>query len=170
MQLRHSFCQSKKFRSSCVFGHPEKGRCLHRHGSYERYRHPHGNDKIKIRRFLCKFTGRTISILPDDVLPYRPLPVPVLEAGFDQGSEERREPSHPSAVVEGCLRRAWQRFASTSRRHSLTAFFGQRLALTDNAPDLWQALRKAVGSLKAMLEELAYDGRSLLGDYRCLRP
>jgi len=173
MQLRRSSFPPEDGLPHCVFGH-EGVPCLHRHGWYNRYAAPEGDSKIKIFRFLCKFTGRTISVLDDHLLPYRSVHVSCVEEDFDRRADASVVPAAPpesgrSEVVQGCLERAWRRFSDQSRHLSLVGFFGQRIALTSTAGELWQAIRQAAGRLPDILLHLASQGKSLLGDYRCLR-
>jgi hypothetical protein len=175
MQLRRSSFPSEDALPCCPFGHEEVP-CLHRHGNYERYSGPEGDLKIKIFRFLCKFAGKTVSVLDDDLLPYRSVPVSCVEGDFDQRADpcaaaaESGRSEVRSEVVQGCLERAWRRFSDESRRLSLAGFFGQRIVLTSTAGELWQAIRQTAGKLPDILLQLASRGKSLLGDYRCLRP
>lgn len=169
MQIRQSTCSSSS--PQCPFDHEDHARCLDRHGYYERYADSCGDQKVRIQRFYCRLVGKTLSILPDHMLPYRALPVPSVEEHFDQqcgDDRAKRQPSAQSEVEVGCLQRAWHRFTSPSRRQSLTEFFGQRLVLTNTAAELWSAMRHSAGELTGILVELAREGRSLLRDYRCL--
>ncbi len=164
MQIRQSTFESGHFR--CPFDHEEAGPCLLRHGAYQRYASSRGTDKISIPRLLCKFTGMTLSILPDTMLPYWSLPVPELDEHFQQQSTA---PAESAATCEQA-QRAWKRFASAERMQSLRQFFGQRLPLANSPTVIWRAIKHTGGSLKQILRELAEAGKSLLGDYRCLSP
>ncbi len=174
MQIRQSTCSSSYPR--CPFDHKNHARCLDRHGYYERYADTCGDQKIRIQRYYCRLVGKTLSVLPDHMLPYRAVPVPSVEKHFDQQCGNDRvaaraaqcQPATKSEVEVGCLQRAWHRFTSRSRRQSLTDFFGQRLALTNTAAELWSTIRHAAGELTGILVELAREGKSLLRDYRCL--
>jgi hypothetical protein len=172
MQIRRSSYPADDLVPPCVFHHDERLPCLHRHGCYWRFAGPDGSEIIRIIRFLCKFTGKTISVLPDHLLPYRAVHVPSVEQDFDHraGPQDSSgsSPAEHSELTKSCLRRAWRRFADQSRRQSLTEFFGQRIALTDTAEQLWETIRHAAGELPKILLELAREGKSLLGDYRCL--
>ena len=124
-----------------------------------------------MQRFLCPPCGHTVSVLPAHRLSYRPLEVERLQGGFDAQAEVGTGLDPPPEPIEaGCLQRAWHRFLT--RVKVLQDAFGQMLPtelLT--AQQLWQALRRGVGSAEAMLRFLARHGqRSLLGDYACLRP
>jgi len=48
---------------------------MHRHGSYQRYQKPKGREKFPMQRYLCLPCGHTVSVLPANRLPYRPLEV-----------------------------------------------------------------------------------------------
>lgn len=161
------------------------GQRLHRHGSYTRYADCSGQATLRIARFLCPRCGVTFSVLPPSHLPYRALPVARLEAGLDAlcahppptpppaapSMGEGARPPPISEVEQGCFKRA--RECLLRRIPVLRGCLGQQLpsALADD--DLcgfWRALR-AVGRAEGILLRLARDfKRSLLGDYRCLRP
>ena len=165
MQIRLSIFESGHFR--CPFGHEEGEPCLIKHGSYQRYASSRGIDKVSIPRLLCKFTGKTLSILPDVMLPYWSLPVPELDEHFQQLSTASAE--SPAATCEQA-QRAWKRFARFERLQSLRLFFGQRLPMANSPTEIWQAIKHTGGSLTQILRELAEAGKSLLGDYQCLSP
>ena len=144
---------------------------MQRHGSYQRYAQPTGEQRFSIQRYRCVACGRTVSVLPANRLPYRPLEAQRLGAHFDAQAEVGSGPDPPAQQVEaGCLERAWKRFLT--RVEVLKNALGQILPLgIGNAQELWKQLRCCLGSTAAILRELAEPGkRSLLGDYRCLRP
>jgi hypothetical protein len=144
---------------------------MHCHGSYQRFAKPKGGEKFWMQRFFCLPCGHTVSVLPANRLPYRPLEVDRLEGGFDAQAEVSTGLDPPPGPIEaGCLQRAWNRILT--RVHLLKESFGQILpAQLHTAEQLWQALRRGVGSAEAMLRFLArHCQRSLLGDYACLRP
>lgn len=126
---------------------------------------------VMVLRFLCKFTGRTISLLPDHLLPYRAVHVCEVQEDFDRRSGLPSKPAQPKqdTILKGCLRRAWQRFRTSERQQALTTFYGQRIPLSNSPQALWQAIRQTSASLEGLLLDLAREGKSLLGDYRCLR-
>ena len=124
-----------------------------------------------MQRFLCPPCGHTISVLPANRLPYRPLEVERLQGGFDAQAEVGTGLDPPPEPIEaGCLQRAWQRFLT--RVHLLQDALGQIVPVELHpAQQLWQAWRRGVGSAESMLRFLArHCKRSLLGDYACLRP
>jgi hypothetical protein len=146
----------------------ERSHKVHSHGHYKRYSKADGTDKEKIARWLCVVCGGTISVLPDTLLPYRPVGTVLVENWFDADFMGRA----PPAVTEnekGCLERALARFLQ--RIPSLTEVLGQMIkALSPTATQLWVRLRK-LGKLREILRFLAEDFKtSLLGDYRCLHP
>ena len=114
---------------------------------------------------------KTISILPDHLLPYWRIAVERLErfADFQAGIGKSLDPP-PTAPEAAAMRRAWDRFAQ--RADTLRDCFGQLIASGIHLPkDLWIALRRAKQSLGGILLFLAqFHHTSLLGDYRCLRP
>ena len=142
---------------------------IHSHGHYCR----HGNcDSLipleVILRFLCVFCGRTISVLPDYLPPYRPISVPKIEQYFD--AKTSGQPPAPATENEsGCLKRAWVRF--TQRTAALAATLGQMVQLVLPEPKpIWLQLRRW-GNLSKILHLLGRSfNTSLLHDYLCLRP
>lgn len=163
MQLRASSFVGD--RPSCPWNphHP-----VHKHGYYERY--ANGNDclRIKILVFLCVRCRHTLSVLPDQVLPYRAISAPLVQAHFD--AQAQSQPIPPVTEKEkGCLQRAWARFQQ--RVKPLTAVLGQMVeTVTASAAPLWDQLRRW-GNLPAILLQLARPFKtSLLLDYRCLQP
>jgi hypothetical protein len=143
---------------------------IHCHGNYDRFANCHEKTKSKwIDRFLCYLCGHTISVLPDDTLPYRPISVAQLEASFDAKAAGQPEP--PASPVErGCLKRAWLRFHQ--RLNALTLLLGQMLQTrqSTDAKRIWPQLRR-LGNLDRILHLLGRKFKtSLLLDYRCLKP
>lgn len=164
VQIRHS--QLSGDRPACLMDptHP-----INRHGHYMR----HGDcDSLvpleRILRFLCLPCGRTISVLPDRMLPYRPISASLVEANFDAKANDQPEP--PITEKEnGCLKRAWKRFGRRLDAHA--SALGQ-LVQTRNlaAKPVWLQLRR-LGSLPEILLLLSRSfNTSLLLDYQCLRP
>jgi hypothetical protein len=144
---------------------------MHRHGSYRRYRQPKGGETFAMDRYLCPPCGRTVSVLPANRLPYRPLEVKRLQGAFDAQAEVGTGLDPPPGTIEaGCLQRAWKRFLTRVDR--LKDAFGQMLpAELESAEQLWKELRRTVGSVEDILRFLARNCNcSLLGDYACLRP
>lgn len=124
-----------------------------------------------MQRFLCGSCGHTVSVLPGTRLTYRPLGVGRLQGFFDAQAEVSAGLDPPPGLVEaGCLRRAWNCFLT--RVQVLKDSFGQILPCElHTAQQLWQELRRSVGSAEPILRFLArHCKRSLLGDYACLRP
>lgn len=143
---------------------------LHRHGCYRRYSKPDGHERIGVQRFWCPVCEITVSVLPADRLPYRPLEVPRVEAFFNAQAKVGSGPDPPPGQLEaGCLRRAWARFQT--RVCTLKEAFGLLIESVISGPEhLWQQMRQAKNSLAAILGFLAQTRNlSLLGDYRCLR-
>lgn len=169
MQIRRASFPSDSPRPPCPFDHEDQP-CLQKHGHYERYSQPEGSSKTRIPRFLCKFAGKTVSVLADTFLPYRSIKVPVVQEHFDQlfNIAQAVPPAH-SGPDQSALTRTWKRFCETDRATSLADFFGQRLPRTLSPRTLWKAIRHTAGDLSQILLELATAGKSLLGDYRCLK-
>jgi hypothetical protein len=146
------------------------GHKVHSHGSYERYANCNDNQMEAIARFLCVPCGRTISVLLAHFLPYRPVPVSLVEKYFDAQVNPGQSQEPPVTEKEaGCLKRAWIRF--DQRMTALAAVLGQMLQIRVCAPKpFWLALRR-LGNLPDILLRLANPfNTSLLHDYLCLRP
>ena len=142
---------------------------IHAHGKYSRHANCQELTKSKwIRRFLCFLCGHTISVLPDDTLPYRPVSVPLVQASFDAKAWGQPEPPVTEAE-RGCLKRAWRRFIQ--RLAALTAVLGQVMQIGKaDAKQSWLQLRQ-LGNLAKILQLLGRHCKtSLLGDYLCLKP
>jgi hypothetical protein len=142
---------------------------LHRHGWYERYAKPAGGERLKIQRYWCPTCELTLSVLPSDRLPYRPVEGPRLEAFFNAQAGIGSGPDPPPGLLEaGCLQRAWKRFQT--RVSNLKKAFGQVIPSVITGPEqLWNELRLAKHTLASILGFLAQSCNiSLLGDYRCL--
>lgn len=170
MQLRESEIPNDQGRPECIIC---GGHAVHAHGYYERYApsfDPSSTDKLKIPRWLCAPCGHTLSVLPDEVLPYLRIPVPTLQKHFDAQAGEA-PPGPPASVVEeGCLKRAWHRF--TLRLTALAACLGQIMQRENlsNAKRFWLGLRR-LGNLEEILLHLsALFETSLLRHYRCIQP
>ena len=148
----------------------EPNHIVHANGSYERYANCDDDRKINIPVFRCVPCGHTMSVLPDDCLPYRPVPVLLVEQYFDAEANPAQTPE-PSATEKekGCLKRACARFKQ--RVAPLCAALGQMIAaVKPTAAQLWNQLRRT-SNLAAILRQLARPfNTSLLHDYLCLRP
>ena len=165
MQIRVS--SFKGDRPSCSV---DPNHRVHFHGCYERYARCDGDEKQDIGRFLCVHCGRTISVLPDRFLPYRPVSTTLVEQYFDAQTHPDKSPQPPATEKErGCLMRAWVRFGL--RVIAIATVLGQMMQIRSRAPKpFWSALRRQ-GNLSSILLQLARPfNTSLLGDYLCLRP
>ena len=121
-------------------------------------------------RYWCPVCGVTVSVLPVDRLPYRPVEGGRVEAFFDAQAGIKCGPDPPPELLEaGCLRRAWTRFQT--RVSTLKEAFGLLLpSVLAGAGHLWRQMRLAKKTLAGILGFLGQTGNlSLLGDYRCLR-
>jgi len=146
-------------------------RRLHRHGGYWRYKGVDESKRHPIQRFCCPLCRRTVSVLPECFLPYRSVPVDRLQGHFDVKAGIGSGPGPPPSEKEaGCLKRAWSRFAA--RSVPLRQLCGQLLpASMPSIEHLWMEMRRAMGSLKEILQWLARTrNTSLLGDFACLKP
>ena len=122
-----------------------------------------------MQRYWCAQCELTISVLPAERLPYRPLEGVRVQSYFDARAGIGSGPDPPPAELEaGCLRRAWTRFQT--RVSSLKEAFGLLIESVISGPQhLWRQMRQAKNSLAAILGFLAQTrNTSLLGDYRCL--
>lgn len=142
---------------------------MHKHGSYERYRKPDGVEKIAIEVFRCVLCGQYLSVLPDDMLPYRPIGVEEVEQHFDAEYADGKELSSLTEIEKGCLTRAVKSFAQHTQ--SLCTKLGQMIkSIRPGTRELWRELRR-FGRLKEILRMLAEKFKtSLLRDYLCLKP
>ena len=123
-----------------------------------------------MQRYWCPECELTISVLPVERLPYRPLEGPRLEAFFNAQAGIGSGPDPPPGQLEaGCLRRAWTRFQT--RVSTLKEAFGLLIpSVIAGAAHLWKQMRLAKPTLTAILGFLAHTrNTSLLGDYCCLR-
>lgn len=164
MQTRRSLLSGD--RPACPVDPKHK---INRHSKYARYANCLELNKTQwIPRFVCRHCWRTISVLPDDTLPYRPISVALVQSDFDAKASEQPEP--PVRETErGCLKRAWHRF--TQRITALTVVLGQIMQTRrSGAKQTWLQLRR-LGNLEHILRLLGRkDKTSLLGDYGCLKP
>lgn len=123
-----------------------------------------------MQRYWCPQCELTISVLPADRLPYRPLEGTRVQSYFDARAGIGSGPDPPPAELEaGGLRRAWTRFQT--RVSILKEAFGPLVSsVISKAEQLWEQLRLAKETLAGILRFLAQTrNTSLLGDYRCLR-
>lgn len=161
MQVRQSSVRGD--RPECPI---ERTHRVHSNGSYVRFAEADGERKEKVPRWLCVVCGGTISVLPDALLPYRPVGTGLVQEWLDFVFMGRAPPK-ATEKEKGCLERAVRRFLQ--RTPSLTEVLGQMInVLSPTATQLWVRLRK-LGELAEILRFLAEDFKtSLLGDYRCL--
>ena len=123
-----------------------------------------------MQRYWCPQCELTISVLPAERLPYRPLEGVRVQSYFDARAGIGSGPDPPPAELEaGCLRRAWTRFQT--RVSILKEAFGLLVSSVISKPEqLWEQMRLAKETLAAILGFLTQTRNlSLLGDYRCLR-
>jgi hypothetical protein len=169
MQKRHSQFTQDHPRPCC---HVDPSHKVYAHGFYQRlanYLTALVAVHLNIRRWLCVTCGRTFSVLPADVLPYRQVSVSAVEKHFDAQANEVTPPA-ATVLKEGCLKRAWHRF--TLRLSALADDLGQLMQRADlaDAKHFWRGLRRW-GNLEEILRVMGADFQtSLLQDYLCLRP
>lgn len=145
---------------------------LHRHGTYRRYRGVEGGEVQEVQRYVCPRCGRTWSVIPAGMMPYRSLEVARFEALTDARFGLAGGGARPPPATENeneCIRRALKKLSK--RIPLLCGFFGQTLPVlggTDSG-GFWRALRE-LGSTEGILVRLARDFKSsLLGCYRSLQ-
>lgn len=141
---------------------------VHSHGCYCRYARADGEERVRIGRWVCVVCGGTISVLPDEMLPYRAVDTTLLMRWFDD-ILAGRSPPLATERERGCLERSLQAF--TQHIPSLTRALGQIVrTITPSAAQLWTLLRRG-RNLVGILRFLAADFKtSLMRDYRCLHP
>lgn len=176
MQIRQS--SMKGDRPECPLDQRHK---VHKHGSYGRYCGLEGetdDDRESIPRFLCVFCGWTISVLPDNQLPYRSIDVGRLALWLNREYLGGPEPPTASEKEKGCARRALRCFVRHSP--SLIKALGQIVKdigasarslwlVLDNLSDVKNTLRFLQEKLKPeKFADGGFVGFSLLGCYRCL--
>lgn len=169
MQLRRSSLRGADRPDCSCTGTVREGRLkVHRNGGYHRYRGADGAERVWVEQFLCVRCGQTFTVVPDDMLPYRPIEVGKLERWLDAAYQATTEVPKVTEKEKGCLRRAEREFVE--RTPSLIQILGQMIeSIGCSARRLWHQIR-GIGELSEILRLLAESfKRSLLGDYRCLR-
>lgn len=169
VQIRESSLKGADRPDCPCSGQVREGRKkVHKHSSYKRYRKPEGGEKVTIDVFRCILCGQYFSVLPDDMLPYRPIGVEKVEQHFDAQYAEGKEPEC-TEIEKGCLERAVKSFVQHTQ--SLCNKLGQIVErIRPGTRELWRGLRR-LGGLREILRILAEDFKtSLLRDYLCLRP
>jgi hypothetical protein len=122
---------------------------------------------VWIEQYLCVLCRQTFTVLPDDLLPYRPIEVSKFQGWLDGVFGLNRLPE-VTEKEKGCLDRAVCKF--DKRTPSLVQILGQMIeSVGTGARRLWHQIRR-IGELAKILQLLAENFKSsLLGDYRCLR-
>jgi len=170
MQLRRSSLNGADRPECPCPGRMREGlKKVHVHSSYERYAKPEGNERIAIPVFICVLCGQYFSVVPDELLPYKPIGVEKVEKQFDAEYAGSEPPRECTEIEKGCLARAVRSFVQHTP--TLSNRLGQMIKTIDpTARELWRCLRR-LGGLKEILRILAEKFKtSLLRDYRCLQP
>jgi hypothetical protein len=170
MQIRRSSLKGADRPDCPCSGRVRRGlKKVHKHDSYERYRKPEGREKVTIEVFRCVLCGQYFSVLPDDMLPYRPIGTEKVEQHFDAQYAEGEDPQDCTEIEKGCLARAVASFVQHTP--SLCRKLGQMIkSIRPGARELWRTLRR-LGGLKEILRMLSEKFKtSLLRDYLCLKP
>ncbi len=141
---------------------------VHSHGCYWRYAGADGQELVRIPRWFCVVCAGTISVLPDEMLPYCAVDADTVMKWFD-AILAGRSPPPVTEKERGCLERSLQAF--TQHIPSLTQALGQIIRIiTPSAAQLWTLLRRG-RNLGEILRFLAADFKtSLMRDYCCLYP
>ena len=76
---------------------------VHRHGFYVRFENCDSQRRLRIERFVCPRCGRTLSVLPQNRLPYVALNTALVESEFDARASGTDPPprSEKSEVAYG---------------------------------------------------------------------
>ena len=162
MQFRQS--QLKGDRPVCP---ADPDHIVHGNGGYLRFKNTDGNETIYVHCWNCTGCSLSFSVLPDDVVPYRPISTGQLESELES-EFYGKDPPPRTENEKGCLNRARQSFINNIP--FLTKILGQTLKTSrPSAAGLWKELRR-LGGLKEILLYLATHFKtSLLKDYRCLK-
>ena len=169
MQIRRSSLRGADRPDCSCAGTVREGRLkVHCHGGYHRNRRADGEQRVWIEQFLCVRCGQTFTVIPEDMLPYRPIEVSKLEGWLDAVYQLKSEVPKITEKEKGCLRRAERKFVE--RTPSLIQILGQMIeSVGSSARRLWHQIRR-IGELGEILQLLAENFKSsVLGDYRCLR-
>jgi hypothetical protein len=169
MQLRRSMLGGGDRPQCGCAGQVREGRLkVYRNGGYYRNRHAQGNERVFVEQFVCVLCGQTFTVLPDDMLPYRPIEAGKVEAWLDGEHGLSNERAQVTVREKECLMRIECNFAA--RTPSLIQVLGQMVRSIRPSPrQLWRQLRR-LGGLPEILRLLAERFKtSLLADYRCLR-
>jgi hypothetical protein len=127
------------------------------HGSY--FRKSAG---LSILRLLCRTCGRTVSLLPTSLLPYRRQSAAQLQQELDDWIETADQAESTASTTISAFKQ---------QAPKLKEVLGQVIPVVASAQELWRATRLSLGSITSILAALAQWGRtSLLGCYRCLSP
>jgi hypothetical protein len=137
---------------------------VHRHGHYDRFLvHDGKPHTIAVARFLCPCCSSTTSLLPSFVLPYRLLPVSMVESWFAGDRSHAGSAQYESLLKD--YRRRWERQCG-----ALYAMLGGALGRMDTGElpqQLYRALIGQWGDLAGVNVGMLQDfGQSLLGTYR----
>jgi len=163
MQIRQSSVRGE--RPLCPH---DRNHRIHSNGCYCRYAKADGDEKVRIPRWFCVVCGGTISVLPDEMLPYRAVGADTVMRWFD-AILAGRSPPPVTEKERGCLERSLEAF--TQNIPALKSTLGQIVTtITTSAAQLWTQLRRGrnlVGILRFLADEFK---TSLLRDYYCLRP
>ena len=147
---------------------------LQRRGGYWRYESAKSKERDAFTYcFRCPLSGRCFSVIPEGMMPYRPLRAEEAGAYADQQSQSSHGPEETVIADEGAQRRSWQSFWSAFSTHAviLAGIFGIDLA---SAPaEVWKTLRGRGDKrrwVEAILIELHTHQTSLVKSYLSHKP
>lgn len=149
-------------------------RKLQRKGGYWRYRSAQSEERdALVECYRCPLSGRCFSVIPEDMMPYRPLSAEEVGAYADQQGQCGYGAEQMIIATSGRQRRGWQGFWSAFSAHALLLAGILGVDLASGPAEVWQALRgqgeqrRRVG---AILIGLHAHQTSLTGSYWSLKP
>lgn len=170
---------------------------LHRLASYERFKFdPVSLDfiRVTVQRWICKACGSTYSVIPKDMLPYRQIPVSVMEQGMDHFAAAKSKPPPAAAQAPKGPKGAGRKVVAPRLTSTAVVFYRRclrriKLRITERIPLLcgllgllldssarsglrkfWLAWRTLGDSANSLAHLADHFTTSLLLDYKSLRP
>lgn len=138
-------------------------------GYYERWVSGVGaeNMHMRIRRFRCRWCGRSVSVLPDFAQPYRLIRTAVIQASFDGRGNQAGVPQRRDLLA--CY---WRRFIAwlPDLRRMLGRDFG-RAPPSAQPREWWSFITAIAGDFARVTRRLVAEARiTIFGKYRCHQP
>lgn len=148
---------------------------------------------VTVQRWICKACGSTYSVIPEDMVPYRSIPVSVMQQKLDRIAAATTASTPPTAPARGSdaaerkvntpqpistsdtfLRRALRRIQNriTERIPHLRSLLGLLLDISASIgfKEFWLAWRSQGDSANTLVHLAKDHTTSLLLDYKSLRP